>query len=280
MKLVNDAGELANIACELRKDILTMLATSGSGHTGGSLSAIDILTALYFSRMNHNPNYSKSDDRDIFVLSKGHAAPALYAVLARCGYFDKSHLGSLRQLNAILSGHPYSLSTPGVEVSTGSLGQGLSMSNGIAMALRLDKRKGTVFCMMGDGETQEGQIWEAAMTASHQKLDNVVGILDNNGLQIDGWVRDIKGIEPIGDKWRAFGWDVIEIDGHDMSAILSAIDKAVAVKGKPCLIWAHTVKGKGVSFMENKASFHGLAPTQDELARALVELSTTSAENI
>jgi transketolase len=275
MKLVNDAGELANIACELRKDILNMLATSGSGHTGGSLSAIDILTALYFSRMNHNPNYSKSDDRDIFVLSKGHAAPALYAVLARCGYFDKSHLGSLRQLNAILSGHPYSLSTPGVEVSTGSLGQGLSMSNGIAMALRLDKRKGTVFCMMGDGETQEGQIWEAAMTASHRKLDNVVGILDNNGLQIDGWVRDVKGIEPIGDKWRAFGWEVIEIDGHDMSAILSAIDKAVAVKGKPCLIWAHTVKGKGVSFMENKASFHGLAPTQDELAKALVELSTT-----
>jgi len=280
MKLVNDAGQLAAIACELRKDILNMLATSGSGHTGGSLSAIDILTALYFGRMNHNPNYSKSDDRDMFVLSKGHGAPALYAVLARCGYFDKSHLGSLRQLNAILSGHPYSLSTPGVEVSTGSLGQGLSMSNGIAMALRLDKRKGTVFCMMGDGETQEGQIWEAAMTASHQKLDNVVGILDNNGLQIDGWVRDIKGIEPIGDKWRAFGWDVIEIDGHDMSAILSAIDKAVAVKGKPCLIWAHTVKGKGVSFMENKASFHGLAPTQDELAKALVELSTTSAENI
>ena len=275
MKLVNDAGQLAAIACELRKDILTMLATSGSGHTGGSLSAIDILTALYFGRMNHNPNYSKSDDRDMFVLSKGHGAPALYAVLARCGYFDKSHLGSLRQLNAILSGHPYSLSTPGVEVSTGSLGQGLSMSNGIAMALRLDKRKGTVFCMMGDGETQEGQIWEAAMTASHQKLDNVVGILDNNGLQIDGWVRDVKGIEPIGDKWRAFGWVVIEIDGHDMPAILAAIDKAVAVKGKPSLIWAHTVKGKGVSFMENKASFHGLAPTQDELAKALVELSTT-----
>lgn len=280
MKLVNDAGELANIARELRKDILTMLATSGSGHTGGSLSAIDVLTALYFGRMNHNPNYGKSDDRDIFVLSKGHAAPALYAVLARCGYFDKSHLGSLRQLNAILSGHPYSLSTPGVEVSTGSLGQGLSMSNGIAMALRLDKRKGTVFCMMGDGETQEGQVWEAAMTASHQKLDNVVGILDNNGLQIDGWVRDVKGIEPIGDKWRAFGWEVIEIDGHDMSAILGAIDKAVAVKGKPSLIWAHTVKGKGVSFMENKASFHGLTPTQDELAKALVELSTTQAENI
>lgn len=275
MKLVNDAGELANIACELRKDILNMLATSGSGHTGGSLSAIDLLTALYFGRMNHNPNYSKSDDRDIFVLSKGHGAPALYAVLARCGYFDKSHLGSLRQLNAILSGHPYSLSTPGVEVSTGSLGQGLSMANGIAMALRLDKRKGTVFCMMGDGETQEGQIWEAAMTASHRKLDNVVGILDNNGLQIDGWVRDVKGIEPIGDKWSAFGWEVIEIDGHDMSAILPAIDKAVAVKGKPSLIWAHTVKGKGVSFMENKASFHGAPPTQDELARALVELSTT-----
>jgi transketolase len=274
MKLVNDAGELAEIARELRIDILEMLATSGSGHTGGSLSAIDILTALYFGRMNHSPNYGKSDDRDIFVLSKGHGAPALYAVLARCGYFDKSHLGSLRQLNAILSGHPYSLSTPGVEVSTGSLGQGLSMANGIAMAFRLDKRKGTVFCMMGDGETQEGQIWEAAMTASHRKLDNVVGVLDNNGLQIDGWVRDIKGIEPIGDKWRAFGWEVIEIDGHDMSAILTAIDKAVAVKGKPSLIWAHTVKGKGVSFMENKASFHGLAPTRDELAKALVELSS------
>lgn len=275
MKLVNDAGELKKIARDLRVDILKMLAASGSGHTGGSLSAIDILTALYFGRMNHGPDMPKDSDRDIFVLSKGHAAPALYAVLANCGYFDKSHLGSLRQLNAMLSGHPYSLSTPGVEVSTGSLGQGLSMANGIAMAFRLDKRKGTVFCMMGDGETQEGQIWEAAMTASHRKLDNVVGILDNNGLQIDGWVRDVKGIEPIGDKWRAFGWEVIEIDGHDMPAILSAIDKAVAVKGKPSLIWAHTVKGKGVSFMENKASFHGLAPTQDELAKALVELSTT-----
>ncbi len=246
MKLVNDAGELEKIARELRIDILKMLATSGSGHTGGSLSAIDILTALYFGRMNHNPNYGKSDDRDIFVLSKGHGAPALYAVLARCGYFDKSHLG-----------------------------QGLSMANGVAMAFRLDGRKGTVFCMMGDGETQEGQIWEAAMTSAHQKLDNVVGILDNNGLQIDGWVRDIKGIEPIGDKWRAFGWEVIEIDGHDMSSILPAIDKAVAVKGKPSLIWAHTVKGKGVSFMENKASFHGLAPTKDELEKALLELSTT-----
>lgn len=280
MKLVNDAGELKKIARELRVDILKMLATSGSGHTGGSLSAIDILTALYFGRMNHGPNMPKDSDRDIFVLSKGHGAPALYAVLANCGYFDKSHLGSLRQLNAMLSGHPYSPSTPGVEVSTGSLGQGLSMANGIAMALRLDKRKGTVFCMMGDGETQEGQIWEAAMTASHRKLDNVVGILDNNGLQIDGWVRDVKGIEPIGDKWRAFGWEIIEIDGHDMSAILSAIDKAVAVKGKPSLIWAHTVKGKGVSFMENKASFHGLTPTQDELAKALLELSTAQAEAV
>jgi transketolase len=274
VKLTNDVAELKKIARELRVDILKMLAASGSGHTGGSLSAIDILAALYFGRMNHGPNIPKEADRDVFVLSKGHGAPALYAVLAQCGYFDKSQLGSLRQMHAMLSGHPYSPSTPGVEVSTGSLGQGLSMANGIAMAYKLDRRKGTVFCMLGDGETQEGQVWEAAMTASHHKLDNVVGILDNNGLQIDGFVRDIKGIEPIGDKWKAFGWEVIEIDGHNMSEIISAIDRAVAVKGKPALIWAHTVKGKGVSFMENKASYHGAVPTKEELEKALVELST------
>lgn len=273
VKLTNDIAELKKIATGLRVDILKMLANSGSGHTGGSLSAIDILAALYFGRMHHGPNIPKDSDRDIFVLSKGHGAPALYAVLAQCGYFDKSHLGSLRQMHAMLSGHPYSPSTPGVEVSTGSLGQGLSMANGIAMAYKLDKRKGTVFCMLGDGETQEGQVWEAAMTSSHQKLDNMVAILDNNGLQIDGFVRDIKGIEPIGDKWKAFGWEVIEIDGHDMAAIVSAIDRAVAVKGKPALIWAHTVKGKGVSFMENKASYHGAVPTKEELEKALVELS-------
>ncbi|MBI4667323.1 MAG: transketolase [Nitrospinae bacterium] len=273
MKFTQDSKELTDIARELRVDILRMLARSGSGHTGGSLSCIDIITALYFSKMNHSPHFGKDADRDVFVLSKGHAAPALYVALARCGYFDRSHLDSLRKLNAILSGHPYSPSTPGVEVSTGSLGQGLSLANGIALGYRLDGKKGTVFCMMGDGESQEGQIWEAAMTAAHYKLDNVVGIVDNNGLQIDGKVSDVMNIEPIGDKWRAFGWEVIEIDGHNMESIMDAVDRAVAVKGKPALIWAHTVKGKGVSFMENKVSFHGTTPSADELEKAMAELA-------
>lgn len=273
MEKTQNVDELKRIAKDLRIDILRMLAASGSGHSGGSLSAIDMLTALYFSKMDHSPSYDRRSERDAFILSKGHGAPALYAVLARCGYFDKSQLNSLRRLHAMLSGHPYSPSTPGVEVSTGSLGQGLSMANGMAMAWKLDRRKGTVYCMLGDGETQEGQVWEAAMTAAHYKLDNVVALLDNNGLQIDGRVADIMGIEPIGDKWRAFGWEVIEIDGHDMGAILSALDKASEVAGKPCLIWAHTVKGKGVSFMENKASWHGVTPNAAELEKALAELA-------
>ncbi|VAX23969.1 Transketolase, N-terminal section [hydrothermal vent metagenome] len=273
MKRIENCEELAKIANELRVDILEMLHTAGSGHTGGSLSAIDILTALYFSKMNHKPGLENGAERDRFVLSKGHGAPALYVTLARCGYFDKSELASLRKLGAMLSGHPYSPSTPGVEVTTGSLGQGLSIANGMALGLKLDQSKSVIFCLMGDGETQEGQVWEAAMTSAHYKLDNLVAILDNNGLQIDGFVKDVMGIEPIGDKWRAFGWEVIEIDGHDMSALLGAIDKAVAVKGKPSLIWAHTVKGKGVSFMENKASYHGAAPTAEELEMAKKELN-------
>ncbi|HEB71143.1 MAG TPA: transketolase [Nitrospirae bacterium] len=273
MKRIEDCEELAKIADELRIDILEMLHTAGSGHTGGSLSAIDILTALYFSKMNHKPGMENGAERDRFVLSKGHGAPALYVTLARCGYFDKSELASLRKLGSMLSGHPYSPSTPGVEVTTGSLGQGLSIANGMALGLKLDQSKSVIFCLMGDGETQEGQVWEAAMTSAHYKLDNLVAILDNNGLQIDGFVKDVMGIEPIGDKWRAFGWEVIEIDGHDMSALLGAIDKAVAVKGKPSLIWAHTVKGKGVSFMENKASYHGAAPTAKELEMAKKELN-------
>lgn len=272
MKRIDDSEQLKVIANELRIDILKMLHESGSGHTGGSLSAIDILTALYFSRMRHNPGEENGAERDRFILSKGHGAPALYATLARCGYFDKKELGSLRKLGAMLSGHPYSLSTPGVEISTGSLGQGLSIANGMAMGLKLDQSKSVVYCLMGDGETQEGQIWEAAMSGAHYKLDNLVGILDNNGLQIDGFVKDVMGIEPIGDKWRAFGWEVIETDGHDISALLEAIDKAVAVKGKPSLIWAHTVKGKGVSFMENKASWHGVAPSAEQLEQAIKEL--------
>ncbi len=272
MKLTDDVNELIEIARELRIDILTMLNNSGSGHTGGSLSAIDILTALYFSKMNHSKDTNAEKDRDKFVLSKGHGAPALYAVLARCGYFDKSELDSLRKIDGMLSGHPFAPSTPGVEVSTGSLGQGLSMANGLALAGRLDGSKGRVFCMVGDGECQEGQIWEAAMTAAHYKLDNVVGILDYNGLQIDGAVKDIMGIEPIDSKWEAFGWDVKTIDGHNMAAILEAIDWAIGVKGKPALICAKTVKGKGVSFMENKVGYHGKTPDNEELRLALQEL--------
>jgi len=223
--------------------------------------------------MNHDPAMGAEEDRDKFVLSKGHGAPALYAVLAKCGYFERNELNSLRKLNAMLSGHPFAPSTPGVEVSTGSLGQGLSMANGMALANKLDGKKGSVFCMMGDGENQEGQVWEAAMTSAHYGLDNVVAILDHNGLQIDGAVSDIMGVEPLDKKWAAFGWEVIEIDGHDMVAILDAIDRGLTVKGKPALILAHTVKGKGVSFMENKAEYHGVPPSDDELKIALEELS-------
>ncbi len=273
MEYTDDIGVLKNIANDLRVDIVKCLTKSGSGHPGGSLSAIDMLTALYFSRMRHDVNNSGGDKYDRFVLSKGHAAPALYAVLARCGYFEKSCLDTLRQVDSILSGHPYAPSTPGVEVSTGSLGQGLSMANGMALASKLDNLDRTVFCMLGDGEIQEGQVWEAAMTSAHYKLDNVIAFLDNNGLQIDGPVKDIMNIEPIGDKWRSFGWEVFEIDGHDIGAILTAIDKARKVTGKPSMIWAHTVKGKGVSFMENKVSFHGVTPTEIELETALADLA-------
>jgi transketolase len=272
MRQISDIGKLKVISTNLRKDVLKMLQAAGSGHPGGSLSAIDVITALYFSVMRHSPDASYTGVRDRFVLSKGHAAPALYAALAESGYFGKEHLSTLRRSGSILSGHPYSLSTPGVDVCTGSLGQGLSMANGMAMAMKLDAYPGRVYCMVGDGETQEGQVWEAAMTASHYKLDNLTAILDNNGLQIDGAVKDVMGIEPIGDKWRAFGWEVIQIDGHDFGQILAALAHAATVKGKPTMIWARTVKGKGVSFMENKVAYHGQAPTKDELERALAEL--------
>lgn len=257
----------------MRIDILTMLNAAGSGHSGGSLSCIDILVALYFSAMKHSPSAAKGDVRDKFVLSKGHGAPALYAVLAEAGYFDKSELAKLRKLKSSLSGHPFSRSTPGVEVTTGSLGQGLSQANGIALANRLNGLDTNIFCLLGDGETQEGQVWEAAMTASHYKLDKVIAILDNNQLQIDGKVEDVMGIEPIGEKWRSFGWEVDEIDGHDMKAILSAIDKAKKNVGKPTLIRARTVKGKGVSFMEGNAGWHGTVPNDEQLAEAIKEIS-------
>lgn len=256
----------------VRIETLKMLTEAGSGHTGGSLSAADIVTALYFYKMRHRPDNPNWRERDRFILSKGHAAPVLYAVLALSGYFDRSLLSTLRKLGSPLQGHPCSTMLPGIEVSTGSLGQGLSVSNGIALGLKLDGLKSRVYCLLGDGEIQEGQVWEAAMTASHYKLDNLCAIIDNNGLQIDGPCEEVMSIKPIGAKWIAFGWHVIEIDGHDMEEILSAFDEAETVKGKPTLILAYTIKGKGVSFFEGRVDLHGRAPTPDELKMALMEL--------
>lgn len=271
---MQDIGKLKEIARNIRKDILIMLANAGSGHTGGSLSATDIVTALYFSKMRHDPWNPKWPERDRFILSKGHAAPLLYAVLARSGYFDRKELMTLRRLGSRLQGHPDCKVLPGVEMSTGSLGQGLSIGNGIAMAGKLNKNNYRVYVLLGDGENQEGQVWEAAMTAAHYRLDNLCAILDRNGLQIDGQVEEVMSIEPIVEKWRAFGWDVLEIDGHDMNQILLAFDKAEGTKGKPTMVIAHTIKGKGVSFFEGKVEYHGIAPTKEELERALAELGT------
>jgi len=264
--------ELSEITRQLRIDILTMLNRAGSGHTGGSLSAVEILTTLYFSELRHHPQNPKWEERDRFVLSKGHAAPALYAVLARCGYFNPEELKSLRKKGGILQGHPDMNTTPGVEISTGSLGQGLSIANGMALGLKLDRKNARVYVLMGDGEVEEGQIWEAAMSSAHYKIDNLCALLDYNGLQIDGPVKKIMNINPLSDKWRSFGWHVFEVDGHSMEAILDALHKAKKIKGKPSIIICKTIKGKGVSFFENKVEYHGVAPTDEELKGALKEL--------
>jgi transketolase len=256
----------------IRRHVLRMIFAAGSGHPGGSLSYADILAALYFKIMNHRSQDPQWEDRDRLVLSKGHAAPAYYAALAESGYFPVSELITLRKLGSRLQGHPSRNKTPGVEMSTGSLGQGLSVANGMALAAKLDKRSYRIFCLCGDGEMQSGQIWEAAMLGAHYKLDNVTAFLDRNRLQIDGPTETIMSIEPIAKKWDAFGWNVIEIDGHDMRQILDACDMTKEIKGKPTMIIAHTVKGKGVSFMENSVPFHGKAPTEDELRRGLREL--------
>jgi transketolase len=256
----------------VRVEILKMLTLAGSGHTGGSLSAADIVTALYFSKMRYKPDDPGWKERDRFILSKGHAAPLLYAVLAMAGYFDRSVLKTLRKLGSPLQGHPCSRVLPGVEISTGSLGQGLSVSNGIAIGLKMDNLSSRVYCLLGDGEIQEGQVWEAAMTAAHYKLDNLCAIVDLNGLQIDGPVSKVKAIEPVASKWSAFGWNVIDIDGHDIKEILEALDEAETVKGRPSVILAHTIKGKGVSFFEGKVEYHGISPTPEELEKALEEM--------
>jgi transketolase len=262
-------AELEEKARNLRVAIVRALHKSQSGHTGGSLSAIDMVTALYFSKMRHDPANPAWDERDRFVLSKGHAAPAQYVALAEAGYFPREDLMMLRRLGSHLQGHPDSKSTPGVEVCTGSLGQGLSMANGMALGLRLDGRESRVYALLGDGELQEGQVWEAAMAAAHYKIDNLCALVDANALQIDGEVAKVMNVAPIAAKFRAFGWHALEIDGHDMAAILAALDHAETVKGEPTVIVAKTVKGKGVSFFENKAAYHGVPPSDEELPRAL-----------
>lgn len=267
-----DIAYLKEMARRIRVEIVKMLAKAQSGHTGGSLSAADIVACLYFYKMRHKPDNPKWHGRDRFVLSKGHAAPVLYATLALSGYFDLSLLDTLRQINSPLQGHPCCKSLPGVEVSTGSLGQGLSVANGMAMGLRLDGLNSRVYCLLGDGEIQEGQVWEAAMTASHYRLDNLCAIVDNNDLQIDGACSEVMNIHPIDQKFQAFGWNVINIDGHNMEEIVNALDEAEKQKGKPTVIVAKTIKGKGVSIFEGKAEYHGVAPTKEELEIALKEL--------
>jgi transketolase len=267
-----DLEQLEKIAKEIRIDILKMLTNAGSGHTGGSLSAVEIVVFLYFHWMKYNPRDPGMRDRDRFVLSKGHAAPLLYAVLAKAGFFPKLLLDTLRTHESPLQGHPDMHKTPGVEISSGSLGQGLSISNGMALACRLDKLNSRIFVLLGDGENQEGQVWEAAMTSAHYKIDSIRAIIDNNNLQIDGFVNDIMGIEPLGKKWEAFGWHVIQIDGHDFEQLNQAFIEAEFVKGKPTVIIAKTIKGKGVSIFENKVKYHGVSPTPKELEIALKEL--------
>jgi len=264
--------EMEAMAKKLRRHIITMTGKAGSGHPGGSLSAVEIVTALYFGLLQHKPSDPQWTDRDRFILSKGHAAPLLYAALAECGYLPIEELITLRQLDSRLQGHTDRTVTPGVEMSAGALGQGLSFAIGVALAGRLNSQKYRVYVLLGDGECDEGQVWEGAMAAAHFKVDNLVAIVDNNGQQIDGWNRDVMNLDPFNEKWQAFGWHVIEVDGHNLVQLIDAFNQAKLIKGQPTVIIAHTVKGKGVSFMENNASFHGKAPTTAEVERALKEL--------
>ena len=271
---VFSSSEDLNVVCKrLRRDIVTMIAKAGSGHPGGSLSAVEIVVALYWRIMRHKPSDPQWNDRDRFVLSKGHAAPVLYAALAECGYFPCAELNTLRQIDSHLQGHTERVTTPGVEISSGSLGQGLSFAVGAALAGRLDKQSWRVYALLSDGECAEGQIWEAVMAANQYKLDNLTAILDNNGIQLSGFNKDIMNIEPFNKKFEAFGWNVMDIDGHDINQVIDALNKAREFKGKPTMIVAHTVKGKGVSFMENNVEFHGKAPNAEQLEKALKELA-------
>jgi len=264
--------ELKAMATTIRCDIIDMITTANAGHPGGSLSAADIVTALYFRIMRIDPTNPNWQERDRFILSKGHACPVWYAALAERGYYDKSHLSTLRQLNSILQGHPDMNKTPGIDMTAGSLGHGLSAGLGMALSGKMRKKDYHVWIIIGDGESQEGSIWEAAMSGAKWKLDNLTAILDHNRLQNDDCIDTEMPIEPVTDKWRAFGWHVIEIDGHDMEAIVEALEKAKNFRGMPTMIIAHTIKGKGVSFMENAVDWHGKAPCKEEAIRAIEEI--------
>ena len=266
-----DVDRLKARAAEIRQDVLTMVAAAGAGHPGGSLSATDIITALYFHVMNIDPARPDWPDRDRFVLSKGHACPALYAALARRGFFDPKELTTLRQHHSILQGHPDMKKTPGIDMSAGSLGNGLSVGVGMALSARLHHQDYMTYVLLGDGELQEGMVWEAAMAAGHHDLKNLTAIVDCNGVQINGWTNDIMTVEPLADKWRAFGWRVVEANGHRMEDILTALHTARTMRS-PTVLLMRTVKGKGVSFMEDQNKWHGRAPDEDELVRAIADI--------
>jgi transketolase len=272
MTQTQSVADLAAIGKRIRREIVQMIGEAKSGHPGGSLSAVEILTTLFFDVMRHDPKNPSWSERDRFILSKGHAAPVLYCAMAEAGYTPKDQLNSLRKLGSIYQGHPDRRFIPSLEASTGSLGVGLSVGLGMALAAKLDGSPSRTYVLLGDGEIQEGQIWEAAMFGAYHKVDTIVAIVDYNKIQLDGWVKDIMEVAPLADKWRAFGWHTIEIDGHDLSAVKSALVQAAATKGKPTAIVAHTIKGKGVSFMENNPKFHGTAPTAAEVEAALKEL--------
>jgi transketolase len=264
--------ELDEICRDIRCDIMKMLNIAGSGHSGGSMGSVEIMVALYWNIMNHNPENPAWSERDYFILSKGHCCPTLYAILARWGYFKREELWTLRQYGSILQGHPSKLETPGIEASTGSLGQGLSIANGIALAFKKDGKDNRVYCLNGDGELQEGQIWEAIMTAAHYELDNVCATVDRNFLEIDGNTEEVMALENLGEKYEAFNWHVIECNGHDVDELTDAYIEASKVKGKPTVVIANTIKGKGVSFMEDEVDWHGLAPDDEQYAQAIKEL--------
>lgn len=274
-EVMHNIEDLRQIAQKIRISIIEMLTEAKSGHPGGSLSSVELVTALYFNEMRHDPKRPKWEERDRFVISKGHGVPTVYAAMAELGYFPAEELMTLRKTGSRLQGHPDPAKLPGMEAATGSLGQGLSIAQGMALASRLSEKPWHTYCLLGDGELQEGQVWEAAMSAPNFNLGGLTAIIDHNGGQIDGPVKEVMNVEPLADKWRAFGWSVLAIDGHDFSQILSALKearKADLNKGKPTLIIANTVKGKGVSFMEHPVAWHGVAPTREQAQKALEEL--------